>query len=67
MSNKPKDVKRLVEYILTVGERCHIAMVREAKKQGYKHPGSKPMRILRNIVPAKATLLSHSLRRLFSK
>lgn len=67
MSNKPKDVKRLVEYILTVGERCHIAMVREAKKQGYKHPGSKPMSILRNIVPTKATLLPHSLRRLFGK
>lgn len=67
MSNKPKDVKRLVEYIPTVGEHCHIAMVREAKKQGYKHPGSKPMRILRNIVPDKATLLPHSLRRLFGK
>lgn len=67
MSNKPKDVKRLVEYIPTVSERCHIAIVREAKKQGYKHPGSKPMRILRNIVPAKATLLPHILRRLFGK
>lgn len=67
MSNKPKDVKSLVEYIPTIGERRHTAMVREAKKQGYKHPGSKPMHILRNIVPAKATLLSRSLRHLFGK
>lgn len=49
MSNKPKNVKRLVEYVPTVGERRHTAMVREAKKQGYKHPGSKPMRVLKYI------------------
>lgn len=53
MSNKFKNSKRIVEYIPTVGERRHTAMVREAKKQGYKHPGSKPMRILSNIVPIK--------------
>ena len=61
MSNKPKKDKRLVEYIPTVGERRHIVMVREAKKQGYKHPGSKPMRILYNIVPIK---ISNKLRKL---
>ena len=49
MSNKPKDVKRLVTYYPTKGERCHMAMVREAKKQGFKHPGSKPMRVLKYI------------------
>lgn len=49
MSNKPKNVKRLTEYHPTKGERCHTAMVREAKKQGFKHPGSKPMRVLKYI------------------
>ena len=53
MSNKSKNVKRLVEYIPTVGECRHTAMIREAKKQGYKHPGSKPISILRRIIPAK--------------
>ena len=58
MGNKLKNCKRLVKYIPTIGERRHTAMVREAKKQGFKHPGSKPMHILRNIVPIK---LSKSL------
>lgn len=49
MSNKPKNVKRLTEYHHTKGERRHTAMVREAKKQGFKHPGSKPMRVLKYI------------------
>lgn len=49
MSNKPKNVKRLVTYYPTKGERCHMAMVREAKKQGLKHPGSRPMRVLKYI------------------
>ena len=47
MSNKPKNVKRLTEYYPTKGERRHTAMVREAKKQGFKHPGS--MRVLKYI------------------
>ena len=50
MINKPKNVKRLITYYPTKGERCHMAIVREAKKQGLKHPGSRPMHILRNIV-----------------
>lgn len=49
MSNKPKNAKRLTEYHPTKGERRHTAMVREAKKQGFKHPGSKPMRVLKYI------------------
>lgn len=49
MSNKPKNVKRLTEYHPTKGECRHTAMVREAKKQGFKHPGSKPMRVLKYI------------------
>lgn len=53
MSNRFKSFKRLVKYTPTKGERCHIAMVREAKKQGYKNPGSKPMNILRRIIPVK--------------
>ena len=67
MSNKPKDVKRLVTYYPTKDERRHIAMVREAKKQGLKHPGSRPMRILSNIVPAKYSNIPIDLRRLFGK
>lgn len=53
MSNKLKNTKRLVEYIPTVGERRHTAMVREAKKQGYKHPGSKLINVLRRIISIK--------------
>ena len=49
MSNKPKNVKRLTEYHPTKGERRHTAMVREAKKQDFKHPYSKHMRVLRYI------------------
>ena len=67
MSNKPKDVKRLVTYYPTKGERCHMAMVREAKKQGLKHPGSRPMYIISNIVPTKYSDIPISLRRLFGK
>ena len=63
MSNRFKSFKRLVEYTPTKGERRHIAMVREAKKQGFKHPGSKPMHILRNIVPIK---LSSKFSKLFT-
>ena len=67
MSNKPKDIKRIVTYYSTKGERRHTAMVREAKKQGLKHPGSRPMHILSNIVPAKYSDIPISLRRLFGK
>ena len=63
MSTRFTKGKRLVEYIPTVGERRHIAMVREAKKQEFKHPGSKPMHILRNIIPIK---LSSKLSKLFT-
>ena len=42
-------------------------MVREAKKQGFKHPGSKPMRILSNIIPTKYSNIPIALRRLFGK
>lgn len=67
MSNKPKGVKRLTEYFPTKGERRHITMVREAKKQGLKHPSSKPMRILRNIEPTKYSKVPYSIRRLLGK
>lgn len=53
MSNKPKNVKRLVEYIPNKAERRHTALVREAKKQGYKHSGSKHISSLKRIIPAK--------------
>ena len=53
MSNKHKNTKRLVEYVPTVGERRHTAIVREAKKQGYKHPGSKLINVLRRIISIK--------------
>ena len=65
MSNKPKNVKRLIEYYPTKGERRHTAMVREAKKQGLNHPGSKPMQILSNIVPSKYAI--KAIRSLFGK
>lgn len=47
MSNKPKDVKRLVEYNKTLGERRHEGIVKQAmafasKRLGFsKHQGSK--------------------------
>lgn len=47
MSNKPKDVKRLVKYIKTPGERSHEGLVKQAmafasKRLGFsKHQGSK--------------------------
>lgn len=65
MSNKPKNAKRLTEYYPTKGERRHTAMVHEAKKQGLKHPGSKHMRILSNIVPSKYAI--KAIRSLFGK
>lgn len=65
MSNKPKNVKRLTEYYPTKCERRHTAMVREAKKQGLKHPGSKSMRILSNIIPSKYAI--KAIRSLFNK
>ena len=51
MSTKPEGALRLTKYNKTVGEHRHEALVREAKKQGYKHPGSKSLRKLLNIVP----------------
>ena len=42
---------RIIKYNHTKGERRHIALVREAKKQGYSNPGSKPIKILKNIIP----------------
>lgn len=65
MSNKPKNAKRLTEYYPTKGERRHTAMVREAKKQGLNYSGSKPMRILSNIVPSKYAI--KAIRSLFGK
>lgn len=58
MSNKPKGVKRLTKYELTKGERRHTSMVNVAKSAGLKHSGSKPMCILHNIIPTKATIYS---------
>lgn len=34
-------VSRIYPYIKTKGERCHEAQVKYAKKNGFKHPGSK--------------------------
>lgn len=65
MSNKPKNVKRLTEYYPTKGERRHTAMVSEAKKQYLKHPGSKPMCILCNIIPTSK--ISSTLRSLLHR
>lgn len=67
MSNKPKNVKRLVKYTSNKAERKHIALVREAKKQGYKHSGSKSMHVLHNIIPTKYNFVYKGIRRLFSK
>lgn len=62
MSNKPKNVKRLVDYDYTKAELAHLSFVREAKKQGYKHPGAKRLNVLRNIKPIKlVTKLFNSL------
>lgn len=53
MSNKPKDVKRLTEYIKTLGERTHEGLVKQAKafaskRFGFsKHQGSKKHSTLR--------------------
>lgn len=49
MSNKPKNSNRIVEYVPNQAERSHISMVREAKKRGFKHSGSKAMSVLRSI------------------
>lgn len=53
MSNKPKGVKRLVEYKPTKAERRHKSYVREAIKQGAYHAGSKKVSILRRIIPTR--------------
>ena len=53
MSNKPKDVKRLVEYTKTPGELAHESLVKQAnafasKRFGFsKHQGSKKHNTLR--------------------
>lgn len=53
MSNKPKDVKRLVEYTKTPGELAHEGLVKQAKafaskRFGFsKHQGSKKHSTLR--------------------
>ena len=53
MSNKPKGVKRLVEYTKTSGERAHEGLIKQAKafaskQSGFsKHQGSKKHSILR--------------------
>lgn len=66
MSNKHKNTKCLVEYVPTVGEHRHTAMVYEVKKEGYKHSGSKHILMLRNIIPIKpSSKLSSALRKLF--
>ena len=66
MSNKPKGVKRLTKYEPTKGERRHTNMVNVAKNAELKHPGSKPIRVLRNIIPTKATIYS-KFKHLFGK
>lgn len=53
MSNKSKDVKRLVEYTKTPGELAHESLVKQAnafasKRFGFsKHQGSKKHSTLR--------------------
>lgn len=53
MSNKPKNAKRIVNYVPNKGERRHIALVNEARKQDYKNPGSKSLHTLKRIIPMK--------------
>lgn len=65
MSNKPKNVKRLTEYYPTKAERRHKSMVLEAKKQDFKHPGSKSMSVLSRII--STSKVSSTLRRLLHR
>lgn len=65
MSNKPKGVKRLTEYNPNKAERRHKLMVLEAKKQGFKHPGSKSINALSRIIPT--SVASSTLRRLLHR
>lgn len=43
-------VSRIYPYNKTKGERRHEAMVANAKKAGFKHPGSKNSKQLYNII-----------------
>ena len=43
-------VSRIFPYYETTGERRHKAQVKQAKVNGFKHPGSKSSRILHAIV-----------------
>ena len=60
---------RIFPYNKTVGERCHEAQIKQAKTNGFKHPGSKPGRILHVIVKNNLTAHTHNalnfLRRMF--
>lgn len=53
MSNKLKGAARIYPYVKTKGELRHEALVREARKQGHKHPGSKRLHVLCQVVPSK--------------
>ena len=39
-------VSRIYPYTKTKGERCHEAQVKYAKKNGFKHSGSKSGKVL---------------------
>lgn len=55
MSNKPKGVKRIYPLTENKATSRHRHLVAEAKKQGYKHPGSKSLISLLRIIPMKIT------------
>lgn len=46
-------VSRIYPYIKTKGERCHEAQVKYAKKNGFKHSGSKSDKVLYYILKNK--------------
>lgn len=69
MSNKPKNHARIYPHVLeTREERKHKHLVREAKKQGHRHAGSKTLKCLSLIKPTKFTEITNSVfSRLFKK
>ena len=62
-------ISRIFPYNKTKGERHHEAQVKQAKVNGFKHPGSKSGRILHAIVKNNLTAQTYNalnfLRRMF--
>ena len=53
-------INRIFPYIKTAGEHRHEAQVKQAKVNGFKHPGSKSGRILHAIVKNNLTAHTYS-------